>query len=548
MSESAVDEPDPVREQVRQITRYRGLIAAGLVVGLAAGAYLALGGANTYSASSEVMVRAATTDPFAAGATPDKGIDIGTERQSAMSSTVTDSAAKATGVPARTLQKCLQVTNPPNTLVLRFSCSAGSAKNAATWVNALTSSYLDGREGQTKKTIKKMIAGYQDQLDPLVKQRSDLLSQIQASSSSQVVGTLVSVQTNLLSRINELNGSISGLRALDTTPGVVIKPGQAPDAPSGPGLPLTLGLGGGLGLALGLLAAWLRLVFDPRPRSDGEVSRALAAPVLGTLPRPRGRERKRTAGPLLAGGRLSGRLAEEYRGIAFRLSHDPRFAERRRLLVVAPRPTGDTAAAVAVNLSASFAEMGKEVLLVEADLRTPSLSARLHPADMAARPGWARSPGLGGSGWPAGLQLPVDAGESGSFDLVPGRRVRNVARALTSGPATRLFAEADEPGTAVVVLAPAVLAYADALALADRVDGVVVVCDPHEVHRDDLVRVRELVEGAGGAVLGTVLHRCDPPARGRLRSLRRRPAEPAPPVWPPAEPVPAVSPERHPVP
>ena len=123
--------------------------------------------------------------------------------------------------------------------------------------------------------------------------------------------------------------------------------------------------------------------------------------------------------------------------------------------------------------------MGKEVLLVEADLRTPSLSARLHPADMAARPGWARSPGLGGSGWPAGLQLPVDAGESGSFDLVPGRRVRNVARALTSGPATRLFAEADEPGTAVVVLAPAVLAYADALALADRVDGVVVVCDPH---------------------------------------------------------------------
>jgi polysaccharide biosynthesis transport protein len=553
VSDSVAEEPDLIREQVRQIVRYRGLIAAGLVVGLAAGAYLAVGGANTYSASSDVMVRAATTDPFATGTTPDKGIDIGTERQTAMSSSVTNGAAKTVKVPARTLQKSLQVTNPPNTLVLRFTCTASSAKNAAAWANASTASYLNDRETQTKSTIKKMVGGYQDQLNPLVKQRNDLLDQIQQSSSSQVVGTLVSVQTNLLSRITELNGEISGLRALDTTPGVVIKPATAPAAPAGPGLAAMLGLGGGLGLALGLLAAWVRMVFDPRPRSDGEVTHALAAPVLGTLPRPRRADRRQSAQSLLAEGRSGGRLAEEYRAIAFRLSHDKRFAERRRLLVVAPRARDDTAAAVAVNLSASFAEMGKEVLLVEADLRTPFLSARLRSADAAVRPGWARAPGLGEGGWPAGLQLPVDAGESGSFDLVPGRQVRNVARALTSGPATRLFAEADEPGTAVVVLAPAVLAYADALAIADRVDGVVVVCDPREVHRDDLVRVRELIAGAGGSVLGTVLHRADRPARGRFggrlpSARRRRAAVPAPRVEPPTEPAAATSPERHPVP
>jgi Mrp family chromosome partitioning ATPase len=148
----------------------------------------------------------------------------------------------------------------------------------------------------------------------------------------------------------------------------------------------------------------------------------------------------------------------------------------------------------------------------------------------------------------------VDAGESGSFDLVPGRRVRNVARALTSAPATRLFAEADEPGTAVVVLAPAVLTYADALALADRVDGVVVVCDPREVHRDDLARVRELITGAGGAVLGTVLHHTDPPAGRRLTlrlptPRRRRAAETAVRTEnTAAEPTTPASPDRHPVP
>jgi Mrp family chromosome partitioning ATPase/capsular polysaccharide biosynthesis protein len=537
------EDVDLVRDQVRQILRYRGLIAAGIAVGLAGGAYLAVGGADTYTATSEVMVRAATADPFATGATADKNIDIGTERQTAMSTKITDAAAKAVRAPARKLAHCLQVTNPPNTLVLRFSCSASTGRDAADWVNAVTTAYLADRRAQTNSTIDKMVAGYKSQLDPLTKQRNDLLDQIRNTSNSQSVGSLVSLQTNLLSKITELQGDIADLKALDTTPGTVIKPGTVPRSPSGPGLPLMLGLGLGVGVALGLLAAWVRLIFDPRPRSVGEVTRVMDAPVLGTLPRHRAREQRQ----LLAGGQSGGRLAEEYRAIAFRLGHDKRFAERRRLLVVAPRGTGDTPAAVAVNLAASFAEMGREVLLVEADLRTPSLSGRLPSAD-PARPGWARAPGVGEGGWPAGLQLPVDAGESGSFDLVPGRRVRNVARALTSAPASRLFAEADEPGTVVVVLAPALLAYADALAVADRVDGVVVVCDPREVHREDLARVRELIEGAGGAVLGTVLHRSDPPPGSRLRLPgRRRRATPGARTEPPTEPPPP-SPQRHPVP
>jgi uncharacterized protein involved in exopolysaccharide biosynthesis/Mrp family chromosome partitioning ATPase len=545
--ERPADEPDLLRDQFRQLVRYRGLLVAGLLLGLLGGGYLALSGADSYTATSEVMVRAATEDPFATGATVDKNINIGTERQTALSTTVADAAAKTARAPVRAMSRCLQVGNPPNTLVLRFTCTASSPADAADWVNAFTKAYLDDREEQTKATIGRMVASYQAQLDPMVAQRSDLLAQIQRAKDSQVVGTLVSAQTNLLSRITQLSSDISGLKGLDTTPGIVIRPGVRPEAPSGPGLPMMLGLGAAVGIALGLLGAWVRLVFDPTVRSDAEVTRALGgAPVLGTLPRLRRRDR-RAAGSrhgaddlgLVAGARGGGRLAEEYRAVAFRLTHDKRFSERRRLLVAAPRGTGETPAAVAANLSASFAEMGMEVLLVEADLRTPGLASRLRSVD-GARPGWARSPGMGDGGWPAGLQLPIDAGESGSFDLVPGRRVRNVARALTSASAGRLFAEADEPGSVVVVLAPPVLTYADAVALADRVDGVVVVCDPRAVHRADLERVRELVDAAGASGLGVVLHPAVS-APGR----RSRPApEPAS-----RRPAPAPNPpERHPVP
>lgn len=96
----------------------------------------------------------------------------------------------------------------------------------------------------------------------------------------------------------------------------------------------------------------------------------------------------------------------------------------------------------------------------------------------------------------------------------------NVPRALTSAPVGRIVAEGGRPGAVVIVLAPPVLSYADAVALIDRVEGVVVVCDPREVHRSDLERIREIIGAAGGSVLGTLLH----PGHGRLERRARRKA------------------------
>jgi Mrp family chromosome partitioning ATPase len=512
----AQDEPDLLRDQFRQLVRYRALLVAGVLIGLLGGGYLAVSGKDTYVATSEVVLRAATVDPFAAGGTaPDKAINIGSERQTAMSNEIAKRAAKKLHLPERSvssLQSDLQVTNPPNTLVLRFAYTYTDADEAARRSNALTQAFMDARQETTETTIKNTVRGLRKQLDPVVAQRKELDKQIEQMGEGPTLDAATTVQATLVGRISELSTRITELQSLDTTPGNWIRVATAPNAPSGPGLPMMLGLGALVGVAVGLLAAWVRLVFDPTARSEGDVVRALRAPVLGTLPRTKG-------GPLLAVDHADPRLAEEYRSVAFRLAYDQRFADHRRLLVVAPRGTGETAASVAVNLSASFAEMGMEVLLIEADLRTPGLSARLRAAD-GSRPGWARSPHLSEGGWPAGLQVPIDAGESGSFDLVPGRRVRNVARALTSSAASRLFAEADTPGAAVIVLAPAVLTYADALAVADRIDGVLVVADPHAVHRADLDRVRQLISGAGSTVLGAVLHTS--PGRGWWARRARR--------------------------
>ncbi|MFF4577099.1 lipopolysaccharide biosynthesis protein [Streptomyces sp. NPDC001389] len=502
------DEPDLLRDQFRQLLRYRRLLGAGVGIGLLGGVYLGISTADTYVAVADVVLRAPTDDPFNPSLAPDKAINIGSERQVALSSSIAEQAAKTLGVPDKgvpALRAGLQVTNPPQTMVLRFTYTASSPKEAAKRANGMAQAYLHKRQEALDVTRNTMVKGYADQRDPVAKQLDDLAKQINAMPAGAARDAALGSKTDLQSKVNTLNNNITKLQALDMTPGRVTSPAAPPAAADGPGIPMSLALGTATGLALGLLAAWVRLVFDPAPRSEGDVARALRAPVLGYLPRD-----KTGGGPLLAAGEADPRLAEEYRSVAFRLAYDARFADRRRLLVVAPRGSSETAAAVAVNLAASFAETGKDVLLIEADLRTPVLASQL-PTDAGGRPRWSRmtgGPGTGGpeSDWPDGRQLVVDAGESGAFDLIPGDRVRNVARALTSPRATRLISEADSPNSTVVVLAPPVLSYADALALVDRVDGVLVVCDPRAVHRSDLARIRELISGAGGTVLGAVLH------------------------------------------
>lgn len=536
----AEDEPDLLRDQFRQLLRYRRLIGAGVGIGLLGGVYLGVSTADTYVATADIVLRAPTDDPFNPSLAPDKAINIGSERQVALSSSIANEAAKKLGVSASdfsALRAGLQVTNPPQTMVLRFTYTASSPSEAARRANAMTEAYLLKRQEALDVTRDKMVKGYQDQRDPVAKQLDELVKQINGMPAGPARDAAYSSKTDQQSKINTLNSNIAKLQALDMTPGRVTSAAVPPKGADGPGLPMSLALGAAVGLALGLLGAWVRLVFDPAPRSEGDVARALRAPVLGSLPRG-----KDDGGPLLAAGEEDPRLAEEFRSVAFRLAYDSRFADRRRLLVIAPRGSSETAAAVAVNLAASFAETGKDVLLIEADLRTPVLASQL-PTDAGGRPRWSQPQGgqHGDAEWPDGRQLVVDAGESGSFDLIPGERVRNVPRALTSSRASRLISEADSPNSTVVVLAPPVLSYADALALVDRVDGVLVVCDPRAVHRSDLSRIRELISGAGGTVLGAVLH-TPLPGEKRGRGKGGAPSSDTPP------PPPARSREPQPIP
>ncbi|WP_455354771.1 hypothetical protein [Streptomyces sp. SYSU K217416] len=478
------NEPDQLRDQLRRLLRYRAVLALGIALGLLGGVVLVLFRADHYTSTGEVVVRS-TADPFSSSVSIDRQLSMATERQVALSATVAGRAAKELGgkpAPYGLLQRDLRVSNPPDTQVLRFEYTAATPGRAARAVNAFVEAYLADRKDRTDAMVQRMATALEERLAALGKQRADSSGAAKAAVQSQ---------------ITTLQKRLSDLRIRDTTGGDIVRKGEPPTRPTGPGPAVLVGLALLGGITLGVMLAWLRSVLEPRVRSVSDVQSSLGAPVLGILPgAPEDDE-------LLVVGRSHSRLTEAYRTLAFRLTHDERSAGRNSLLVLAPREHRN-AAAVAVNLCAAIAETGHDVVLVDATRTAPALATRL--------------PLL-----PDGSDdLVVDAGTAGRFALHSAKPGTETDGSPVAPRATHLL-PATDPATSVVVHTGALLDHADGLAPAQRVDGVLVVGGLNLTRHDDLKQVRELISCVGGRIVGAVLDTgARPRGLGAVLGIARR--------------------------
>ncbi len=144
-----------------------------------------------------------------------------------------------------------------------------------------------------------------------------------------------------------------------------------PTSPSSPKKTLSLAAGGFAGLVVGILTVLALQAVDPKLREEEQLRELYDLPLLARIPRQR-------AGRVpLTPGELSPVATESFRTLrsAFSLKH--RTGDRGHAVLI----TGDTAGAgkttVALNLAAALAAAGKHVILVEADLRRPSIGQAL---------------------------------------------------------------------------------------------------------------------------------------------------------------------------
>jgi len=162
---------------------------------------------------------------------------------------------------------------------------------------------------------------------------------------------------------------------------------------------------------------------------------------------------------------------------------------------------GQGASLVNANLALSMALVGKKVLLVDADLRQPSLGALF---GVESKEGMGLQAALGGRGtW----KSMVVASGTANLDLLPNATAAPNATELLSGEAMRRFVEEARKSYDFVVFDGApVLGLTDSLVLATLMDGVVLLARWGMTRSGEVAKSVEELATVQAKLLGTVLN------------------------------------------
>ncbi|MBT1177289.1 polysaccharide biosynthesis tyrosine autokinase [Bifidobacterium callimiconis] len=180
-----------------------------------------------------------------------------------------------------------------------------------------------------------------------------------------------------VSIINELVKQLNKQIADDAGQNIqlsVVQKAVTPTSPSSPNIKANMAMGVLAGLIIAAAGAVIRELADNSVRTQSDIQAIITAPILSSVPKS----------PTLAGRtpavivKPRGHAAEEFR----RLTTNLTFAasnkgSRHNVIVVTSAMPGEGKTTVAVNLAATFAERGDSVLLIDADVRHPSVAKGL---------------------------------------------------------------------------------------------------------------------------------------------------------------------------
>ena len=285
---------------------------------------------------------------------------------------------------------------------------------------------------------------------------------------------------------------------------------ELPTEPVSPRWPVYIALGTLLGLAAGILAAFVRHGLDTRVKDGNALAEAVGAPLVGVIANDRHARRR----PLVVSHDPQSAQAEAYRRLRTNLAG---LASHRAInsVVVSSALDGEGKTVVVANLGLAFAQAGYRVVLVDADLRRPRLAEYL---------GLSRTTGLADALRTGtnvedllqtcgdGFRLEVLASgvpPANPSDLLGSQRVATVIETLT------------QRSDIVLLDAPAVLPVIDAAVLARRTSGLVLVARAGSTRVPQLTAAADAVRATGGEVLGAVLTQVP---RGALPKYYREPA------------------------
>jgi capsular exopolysaccharide synthesis family protein len=341
--------------------------------------------------------------------------------------------------------------------------------------------------------IEKDVNDLQAQLE---QERAGLRELTQARDLAWTTYTTLATKSAEVAVAEQSKGSVVRLAATATPP----------DRPVAPRLGQNLMLSLVLGLALGLTIVLLRQYADHSLRSQEQATAALGLPVVGVIPSGSGGE----SFPGLTG---PGQPADE----AFRFLRHKLLAraDTSKVLLVTSALPGEGKSTVALGLAASLAGAGRSVVLLDANLRHPSLHNALGLSngrglsDLLQNGGQDCEPYLQQSTVP-GLRL-----------LAAGPRPGDPTLLLESPRMADLLQTLRAATDVVIVDAPAALGLADVVTLSPLCDAALLVIRSGKTQLQDALAAKAQLLGAGARLASVVLNRATDAAASLSASYAR---------------------------
>lgn len=272
-----------------------------------------------------------------------------------------------------------------------------------------------------------------------------------------------------------------------------VEAATVPARPVSPNAPLNIALGILLGLAVGLGVSVLRDAFDVRIRSQRDVTAQLRRPIIGGIVY----DASTPQHPLVVQEEPFGRRAEAFRALRTNLQFLDVDAQNKSFIVTSSIE-GEGKSTTIANLALALADAGVRVLLVDADLRRPTVAKQFGVPDAVGL-----TDVLIGRAEAMDVIQPI--GDKGLSVLTAGTIPPNPSELIGSRPMATLVADLGRDFDVVLYDVPPLLPVTDPAILSKLVGTTILVVAAGRTTKAQLRGAVSALENVGSSVSGVIL-------------------------------------------
>jgi capsular exopolysaccharide synthesis family protein len=274
-----------------------------------------------------------------------------------------------------------------------------------------------------------------------------------------------------------------------TTIVTVTDPAEPGSRPVHPNIPLNIALGVVVGLLMGFGLAFFIEYLDTSVKTIDDVEKALQAPVLGVIPQ--------NVGALIEEGPESPH-AEAYRVLRTNVLFSRKNPNLNTLTVVSGG-AGEGKSTTIFNLATVFAQNGQRVLMVDSDLRRPSLHKLLNVSNSLGLTNYLLKQNT--------LEEVIQTTKLPTLHFLASGKLPSSSLGILNSPQMKEFIKAvKERYDFVFFDSPPIMGVSDASILASEVDMSLLVIQYRKYPQAMTIRAKQMVEKVGGLMLGVVLN------------------------------------------